>query len=93
MGSITVPFTPPSHLNIKPLTPLSSEHEGKRLEVLEHFSDPNYKIPGQEAKGELDEQERFWLVGCQPVISWLYNPDCRAMSASSVVSVVIAFAS
>jgi hypothetical protein len=29
--------------------------------VLEHFSKPDYLLPGSE-KGELSEEEKFWLV-------------------------------
>lgn len=89
---LTTPFAPPPDPDAKPLEPLSSEHEGKRLKVLEHFSDLNYEIPG--TKGELDEQERFWLVSCQSLsISMALCFDCRATSVSSVVSVSAGYAS
>lgn len=40
---------------------LTPEQEEKRKNVLEHFSKDGYSIPGEE-KGELTEEEKFWLV-------------------------------
>lgn len=59
---LTTPLAPPVDQDAKPLEPLSSEHEEKRLKVLKHYSDSGYIIPGIGKNGQLDEQEKFWLV-------------------------------
>jgi hypothetical protein len=40
---------------------LTPEQEEKRKTVLEHFSNDDYRVP-EEEKGELMEEEKFWLV-------------------------------
>jgi hypothetical protein len=59
---ITLPLPPPPPLADacphKDLTPNQIELQKK---VLDHFSKPDYVLPGEE-KGELMEEEKFWLV-------------------------------
>lgn len=57
------PIEPPSSTptGTSPLQDLNEEQEEKRQKVLVHFSNDEYKIPGEE-KGELTEEEKFWLV-------------------------------
>ena len=59
---VSTPSAPPIIPTARPLEPLVSEKEEKRLKVLQHFSDNNYTIPGIEKNGQLDELEKFWLV-------------------------------
>ena len=40
---------------------ISEEEEQKRMEVLAHFDNNNYRLPGEE-KGELLDEEKMWLV-------------------------------
>jgi hypothetical protein len=63
---LTTLLAPPVNQDAKPLQPLSSEQEKKRLNVLGHFSDSDYTIHGIVENGQLTEQEKFWLVSHVP---------------------------
>lgn len=41
---------------------LTSGQEEMRKKVLDHFTNVGYHIPGIEEKGELTDDEKFWLV-------------------------------
>lgn len=42
---------------------LTPDQEEKRKHALEHFSKDDYRLPDEE-KGELMEEEKFWLASC-----------------------------
>lgn len=52
---------PPPKADAGPPTP-TAEEEGKYSKVCEHFTKDGYALPDEE-KGELTEEEKFWLVG------------------------------
>jgi hypothetical protein len=41
---------------------LTSGQEEMRKKVLDYFANPDYHIPGVEEKGQLTDDEKFWLV-------------------------------
>jgi hypothetical protein len=51
---------PPPKAGAEPPKP-TAEQEGKYSKVYEHFTKDGYVLPGEE-KGELTEEENFWLV-------------------------------
>ncbi|KAG5645927.1 hypothetical protein DXG03_004716 [Asterophora parasitica] len=58
---IYVPISPPTLLESDPRANLSDVERALYEEVLKHFSDSEYQIPGIEEKGRLTEAEKFWL--------------------------------
>lgn len=40
---------------------LSDDHEKKRVDVLAHFDNPDYRLPKEE-NGQLMDEEKIWLV-------------------------------
>ncbi|KAF5382220.1 hypothetical protein D9615_004367 [Tricholomella constricta] len=54
------PIPPPIACEVDPRANLSDVERELYHDVLKHFSDPAYQIPGLE-KGELTEAEQFWL--------------------------------
>ncbi|KAJ3576467.1 hypothetical protein NP233_g420 [Leucocoprinus birnbaumii] len=60
---VYVPLPPPDHLYRKdPLPPLTPRERETYKEVLEHFSEPGYKLPGvSKGNDELTDDEKFWL--------------------------------
>jgi hypothetical protein len=54
---------PPVPADFKQPDSLSQKHEEMLQTVLAHFSKTGYVVPGLDAeKGELTEEEKFWLV-------------------------------
>jgi hypothetical protein len=56
---IVVPAVPADFALPAALTPVQEE---MRKKVLDHFADTDYHIPGIEEKGQLTDDEKFWLV-------------------------------
>ena len=56
---IQVPQVP---VDFKCADNLTSGQQEMYQKVLSKFSDPEYKLPGQETDGSLMESEKFWLV-------------------------------
>ncbi|KAG6901794.1 hypothetical protein C0995_007820 [Termitomyces sp. Mi166 len=55
------PIPPPTVRDADPRANLSDAEQEMYDEVLQHFSDSAYSLPGVEEKGELTEAEKFWL--------------------------------
>ncbi|KAG6817660.1 hypothetical protein H0H87_005417 [Tephrocybe sp. NHM501043] len=55
------PILPPTVCDTDPRATLTDVEQQLYDEVLKHFSDTAYSIPGIEEKGELIEAEKFWL--------------------------------
>lgn len=56
---LSVPAVP---ADFKPSDELTSEQQEKLENVLEHFSNSEYTIPGLEKDAAFTENEKFWLV-------------------------------
>lgn len=54
---------------LKRPAPLTGDEEAKRLELFNHFTKEDYKIPGITENAELTEAEKFWLV-CFKFLYW-----------------------
>ena len=54
--------------NLKEQDALTDEQHEKYSEVLKHFNRDDYKLPGEE-KGELMDEEKFWLVSSRSLRS------------------------
>lgn len=60
-SKIYTPSPSPVLEDAKPPAVLTENEEDMRKKVFEHFSKPDYAIPGVE-HGELTDNEKFWLV-------------------------------
>jgi hypothetical protein len=49
---------------------LTTEQEDMLKKVLDHFTNIEYHLPGIEEKGNLTDDEKFWLV-CFQIIGFL----------------------
>ena len=68
------PVAPPP-ADLRPPPPLEGKQEEQRLQVLSHFSDENYELPGVEKDPSLTEVEKFWLVSRTLPRHGLPGPD------------------
>jgi hypothetical protein len=58
---VYAPIAPPFLESAEAPGELTPDQASMTAKVLEHFSKPDYLLPGLE-KGELGEEEKFWLV-------------------------------
>jgi hypothetical protein len=60
-SKIYTPLPPPVSAGATPRKDLTASETDKQQKVFQHFSEPDYALPGVE-KGQLTEAEKFWLV-------------------------------
>lgn len=53
---------PPAPADLKPPPPLEGSQEEKRLQLLAHFGNDEYKLPNVDENQALMEAEKFWLT-------------------------------
>ncbi|KAG6877808.1 hypothetical protein C0993_003782 [Termitomyces sp. T159_Od127] len=61
LDKVYEPILPPTIHEADPRADLLDVEQKMYDDVLQHFSDPTYSLPGIEEKGELTEAEKFWL--------------------------------
>jgi hypothetical protein len=62
---VTVDYTaypPPPGPSEKPAVTLTPAQAEMHKKVLEHFQSESYELPGVQDGGELQDEEKFWLV-------------------------------
>lgn len=60
---LPIPPPPQKELETPPAVLTLTEKEQTMYDkVFEHYSNPDYTIPGTEKDGQLTEDEKFWLV-------------------------------
>ena len=60
--TIYTPLEPPPVTQSHTPSKLTEAQEEKRKQLIAHYSDAEYKVGEDSEKGELTEDERFWLV-------------------------------
>ena len=55
-------YPPPPGPSEKPAVTLTPAQAEMHKKVLEHFQSESYKLPGVQDGGELEDEEKFWLV-------------------------------
>jgi hypothetical protein len=74
-----VPMPPPQPLADAGPSILTEKQDELRKEVLEHFIKADYQLPDEE-KGDLTEEEKFWLVSIVRSVPYMLLTSSSLMS-------------